>query len=98
MAETEEQPNVEKKSQLEETRTLSAGQKVTETPKTNDEVKETPKPPQIPTLVRRQFIPSPVYTPSFNYTDWAFFTGLVLLTVASIGTRLYRLDEPHHVA
>lgn len=97
MAETEEQANVEK-SQLEETRDLSAGQKVTEDIKTNEQAKGTVKPPQMPTLVRRHIIPNPVYIPSFNYTDWAFFTGLVLLTIASIVTRIYCLDEPHHVA
>lgn len=49
---------------------------------------------------RRQFIRivSPIYTPSFNYTDWAFFSGLVLVTLLAVGTRLYKLDEPHHVA
>ena len=96
MAGKEEQSKVEK-SQLEETRSLSVGKKVTETLKANEQAKETMK-PQMPTLVRRHVIPSPVYVPSFNYTDWAFFTGLILLTVASIGTRLYRLEEPHHVA
>ena len=52
---------------------------------------------QIPRIIRRR-IPSPLYIPHFNYTDKAFFSGLILVTVLSFGTRLYKLSEPHHVA
>ena len=46
----------------------------------------------------RRVIISPLYTPSFNYKDLPFFTGLLLITVLSFVTRLYCLSEPHHVA
>ena len=52
---------------------------------------------QISRIIRRR-IPSPLYIPHFNYTDKAFFSGLILVTVLSFGTRLYKLSEPHHVA
>ena len=46
----------------------------------------------------RRVIISSLYTPSFNYKDLPFFTGLLLITVLSFVTRLYCLSEPHHVA
>lgn len=52
---------------------------------------------QLPRVVKRR-IPSPVFVPSFNYTDKAFFSGLIIVTIASFVTRLYKLAEPNHVA
>lgn len=46
----------------------------------------------------RRITQSPLYTPSFNHKDWAFFAGLALVTVLAFGTRLYTLSEPPHVA
>lgn len=51
----------------------------------------------LPRMVRRR-IPSPVFVPSYNYTDKAFFGGLIMVTIASFVTRLYKLGEPTHVA
>ena len=51
----------------------------------------------IPRIITRR-IPSPVFLPPFNYTDKAFFGGLILVTVAAFATRLYKLNEPNHVA
>ena len=42
--------------------------------------------------------PSPFYTPHFNYSDLVFFSVLLFVTVLAIGTRLYKLNEPTHVA
>ncbi len=52
---------------------------------------------QIPRIIRRR-IPSPVFIPPFNYTDKAFFGGLILVTVLAFATRLYKLGEPTHIA
>ena len=60
-------------------------------------VKESSPKLEQPRTIRRVII-SPLYTPSFNYKDLPFFTGLLLITVLSFGTRLYCLNEPHHVA
>ena len=46
--------------------------------------------------VRRR--PSPFFSPHFNYSDWVFFLTLALVTILSAGTRLYKLNEPTHVA
>lgn len=60
-------------------------------------VKESSPKLEQPRTIRRVII-SPLYTPSFNYKDLPFFTGLLLITVLSFATRLYCLNEPHHVA
>ena len=41
---------------------------------------------------------SPLYTPHYNHSDWAFFSVLLLVTLLAVGTRLYKLNEPTHVA
>ena len=51
----------------------------------------------LPRVIRRR-IPSPVFLPSFNFSDKAFFGGLTLVTIASFITRLYKLGLPTHVA
>ena len=51
----------------------------------------------LPRVIRRR-IPSPVFLPSFNFSDKAFFGGLTLVTIASFMTRLYKLGLPTHVA
>ena len=48
-------------------------------------------------FIRRR-IQSPIYTPHFNYTDTAFFSGLLIVTIAAFATRLYKLNDPPHVA
>lgn len=60
-------------------------------------VKESPPKLEQPRTIRRVII-SPLYTPSFNYKDLPFFSGLLLITVLSFATRLYCLNEPNHVA
>lgn len=98
MAEAQEQLQEGMESQLEQTSVLPADQKIPETIETNEQARQTLQPAKIQTLVRRRVVLNPVYIPSFNYSDWAFFTGLLLVTIASVGTRLYQLNEPHHVA
>ena len=62
----------------------------------NEPVETLPLEP-VPNVIRRR-IPSPVFVPPFNYTDKAFFGGLILVTIAAFITRLYKLNEPKHVA
>lgn len=39
-----------------------------------------------------------LYTSPLDNSDLAYYVGLALITLASIATRLYRIDEPYHVA
>ena len=54
--------------------------------------------PQERRLIQLRRPPSPLFTSYYNYSDWVFFSGLLLVTVLSVGTRLYHLNEPNHVA
>ena len=39
-----------------------------------------------------------LYTSPIDNSDMAYYVGLVLITLASIATRLYSISEPQHVA
>lgn len=39
-----------------------------------------------------------LYTSPLDNSDLAYYIGLALITLASIATRLYKIDEPYHVA
>ena len=85
---------------------VSALKELSPSPKKDDNKDRDPRedsvgpiPPRL-RLVHRLSSPSssPIYSPSFNQKDWPFFTCLALVTILSFATRLYTLNEPHHVA
>ncbi len=39
-----------------------------------------------------------LYSSPLNNSDVAYYVGLAVITLASIATRLYKIDEPYHVA
>ncbi len=39
-----------------------------------------------------------LYTSPLDNSDLAYYIGLALVTLASIATRLYKIEEPYHVA
>ncbi|XP_064403207.1 protein O-mannosyl-transferase 2-like isoform X2 [Halichondria panicea] len=39
-----------------------------------------------------------LYSSPLNDSDVAYYVGLAVITLASIATRLYKIDEPYHVA
>lgn len=39
-----------------------------------------------------------MYTSPLDRSDWAFYGGLIVITLASIVTRFYKISEPDHVA
>jgi len=47
---------------------------------------------------KRSLSPRDVYTSPLDRSDFAFFGGLLVVTLASIATRLYGISEPPHVA
>jgi len=47
---------------------------------------------------KRSLSPREVYTSPLDRSDFAFFGGLLVITLASVATRLYGISEPPHVA
>lgn len=39
-----------------------------------------------------------MYTSPIDSSDLAYYLGLAVITLASIGTRLYKISEPPHIA
>ena len=39
-----------------------------------------------------------MYTSPIDNSDLAYYIGLTVITLASIGTRLYKISEPPHIA
>lgn len=56
---------------------------------------ESPLPQQV--YLRRRS-PSAVYTSPLDRSDLSFYLGLLVVSVASIATRFYRISEPNHIA